>query len=120
MGAGILNDRPLNSTAMTTAVHPSELVFEFASNGMDEINQVNRTPLLSLKKQLLSAPCHHFGAFSQQSRQALCEQQGHCGMTGCNLRQWTEGRMEQRGGLGREPQAARSTKTERLRNVLGG
>lgn len=25
---------------MTTAVQPSELVFEFASNGMDEINQV--------------------------------------------------------------------------------
>lgn len=37
-----------NSTAMTTAVQPSELVFEFASNGMDEINQVNTTPLLSL------------------------------------------------------------------------
>ncbi|KAK2848900.1 hypothetical protein Q5P01_008734 [Channa striata] len=31
---------PLNSTNMTTAVQPSELVFEFASNGMDEINQV--------------------------------------------------------------------------------
>lgn len=38
----------LNSTAMTTAVQPSELVFEFASNGMDEINQVSRAPLLSL------------------------------------------------------------------------
>lgn len=25
---------------MTTAVQPNELVFEFASNGMDEINQV--------------------------------------------------------------------------------
>lgn len=29
---------------MTTAVQPSELVFEFASNGMDEINQVSITP----------------------------------------------------------------------------
>lgn len=28
---------------MTTAVQPSELVFEFASNGMDEISQVNLT-----------------------------------------------------------------------------
>lgn len=28
---------------MTTAVQPSELVFEFASNGMDEINQVSTT-----------------------------------------------------------------------------
>lgn len=28
---------------MTTAVQPSELVFEFASNGMDEINQVGIT-----------------------------------------------------------------------------
>ncbi|TNM98874.1 hypothetical protein fugu_013438 [Takifugu bimaculatus] len=26
---------------MTTAVQPSELVFEFASNGMDEINQLD-------------------------------------------------------------------------------
>ncbi|XP_061642957.1 ETS-related transcription factor Elf-1 isoform X1 [Phyllopteryx taeniolatus] len=26
---------------MTTAVHPNELVFEFASNGMDEINQLD-------------------------------------------------------------------------------
>lgn len=26
---------------MTTAAQPSELVFEFASNGMDEINQVS-------------------------------------------------------------------------------
>lgn len=26
---------------MTTAVQPSELVFEYASNGMDEINQVS-------------------------------------------------------------------------------
>lgn len=32
---------PLNSAAMTTAVQPSELVFEYASNGMDEINQVS-------------------------------------------------------------------------------
>lgn len=48
LGAGILKDRSLNSTTMTTAVQPSELVFEFASNGMDEINQVNRTPLMSL------------------------------------------------------------------------
>lgn len=31
----------LNSAAMTTAVQPSELVFEYASNGMDEINQVS-------------------------------------------------------------------------------
>lgn len=43
LGAEILKDRSLASTAMTTAVQPSELVFEFASNGMDEINQVKRT-----------------------------------------------------------------------------
>lgn len=34
---------PLNSTAMATVVQPNELVFEFASNGMDEINQVSVT-----------------------------------------------------------------------------
>lgn len=28
---------------MMTAVQPSELVFEFASNGMDEMNQVSVT-----------------------------------------------------------------------------
>lgn len=35
---------------MTTAVQPSELVFEFASNGMDEINQVRITPETPLFK----------------------------------------------------------------------
>lgn len=40
-GAGVLQGRSLNSAAMTTAVQPTELVFEFASNGMDEINQVS-------------------------------------------------------------------------------
>ncbi len=34
---------PMTSAAMTTAVQPTELVFEFASNGMDEINQVSIT-----------------------------------------------------------------------------
>ncbi len=33
----------MTSAAMTTAVQPTELVFEFASNGMDEINQVSIT-----------------------------------------------------------------------------
>lgn len=33
----------MTSAAMTTAVQPTELVFEFASNGMDEINQVRIT-----------------------------------------------------------------------------
>lgn len=31
----------MTSAAMTTAVQPTELVFEFASNGMDEINQLD-------------------------------------------------------------------------------
>lgn len=41
MGIFSSASRPLNCTAMTTAVQPSELVFEFASNGMDEMNQVS-------------------------------------------------------------------------------
>ncbi|RVE67451.1 hypothetical protein OJAV_G00103430 [Oryzias javanicus] len=39
--SGLISPCSLPSTAMTTAVQPSELVFEFASNGMDEINQLD-------------------------------------------------------------------------------
>lgn len=39
---------------MTTAVQPNELVFEFASNGMDEINQVRVTLETSCFKLFLN------------------------------------------------------------------
>lgn len=65
---------------MTTAVQPSELVFEFASNGMDEINQV-------------SAPYLQFGACKACHSRAdrICEQQRHRGRTGCDLPGRAEG-----------------------------
>lgn len=71
VGAEILQDCLLNSTAMTTAVQPSELVFEFASNGMDEINQVTRTPLLPLNTWVMRKRNSRVLREWQQSRQTL-------------------------------------------------
>lgn len=120
LGARILKDRSLNSTAMTTAVQPSELVFEFASNGMDEINQVNGTPLLSLNtvryKAMPEFSVPLIWCVTQHSRQT--EVTG--GRTGCNLPRRTEGRGWSREEVWEEEHGAqRSTETERLRNVLG-
>lgn len=41
---------------MTTAVQSSELVFEFASNGMDEINQVHYNQVCIYSPQLTQKP----------------------------------------------------------------